>query len=283
MPAGRRITIRVVDEDPAMRNTSFGTFVTSTNAVPVVAERAMWWRSYEGQWTAGHVGVGFTAGGKKWVTADGVAAADGSNDTYALITNTEARAGMLKVTALFDDGTAPVEKLFAIGAAALHHPRPAAVPGSRRQGLQLRHRVDRRHAGGHRGRPLDLLGHGRALLGDGHDVAGLENQVVGSDSIRCRVARGRQRDLAPPFLCPRLLRMHLLLLVMAVIWGANYSLIKIVLRELPPPAFNALRLIVASASTCCARVHGADATDAPEWLQLAGSGSTASSSTSSAS
>ena len=116
VPAGRRITIRVVDQDPSLRNTSFGTFVTSTNTVPVVAERAMWWRSYEGQWTAGHVGVGFTAGGRKWVTADGVAAADGTSDTYALITNTEARAGMLKVTALFDDGTAPVEKLFAIGA-----------------------------------------------------------------------------------------------------------------------------------------------------------------------
>ena len=48
VPAGRRITIRVVDEDPAMMNTSFATFVTSTNAVPVVAERAMWWRADEG-------------------------------------------------------------------------------------------------------------------------------------------------------------------------------------------------------------------------------------------
>ena len=177
VPAGRRITIRVVDEDPAMMNTSFATFVTSTNAVPVVAERAMWWRSNEGHWTAGHVGVGFTEGGKKWVTADGVAAADGSSDTYALVSNTENRAGMLKVTAVFGDGTAPVERLFAIGAEpALHHPRPAALPGGRRQGLQLHHRVDRRLAGRHRRRPLDLLRHGRPLLGDGHDVAGFEDQ-----------------------------------------------------------------------------------------------------------
>jgi len=116
VPAGRRITIRVVDEDPAMMNTSFATFVTSTNSVPVVAERAMWWRSHEGQWTAGHVGVGFTEGGRKWVTADGVAATDGSSDTYALVTNTESRGGLLKVTAVFGDGTAPIERLFAIGA-----------------------------------------------------------------------------------------------------------------------------------------------------------------------
>jgi hypothetical protein len=116
VPAGRRITIRVIEEDPALRNTSFSTFVTSTNNVPVVAERAMWWRAHEGQWTAGHVGVGFTEGGKKWVTADGVAAVDGSSETYALVTNTENRSGLLKVTAVFGDGTAPVERLFAIGA-----------------------------------------------------------------------------------------------------------------------------------------------------------------------
>ena len=115
VPAGRRITIRVVDEDPAMMNTSFATFVSSTNSVPVVAERAMWWRAEEGHWTAGHVGVGFTEGGKKWVTADGVAATDGSSDTYALVSNTENRSGQLKVTAVFDDGTAPVARTFGIG------------------------------------------------------------------------------------------------------------------------------------------------------------------------
>jgi len=115
VPAGHRITIRVVDEDPSMRNTSFATIVTSTNGVPVVGERAMWWRANEGGWTAGHVGVGFTEGGRRWVTADGIAATDGSSDTYALVSNTTGRAGMLKVTALFGDGTAPIERLFAIG------------------------------------------------------------------------------------------------------------------------------------------------------------------------
>ena len=67
--------------------------------------------------------------------------------------------------------------------------------------------------------------------------------------------------------------MHLLLLVMVVIWGANYSLIKVVLRELPPPAFNALRLLVASgvflillALTARTRPTRRD------WIQLAGLG-----------
>ena len=64
MPAGRRITIRVVDEDPAMMNTSFATFVTSTNAVPVGRQRAMWWRADRGPLDGRHVGVGFTQAGR---------------------------------------------------------------------------------------------------------------------------------------------------------------------------------------------------------------------------
>ena len=67
--------------------------------------------------------------------------------------------------------------------------------------------------------------------------------------------------------------MHLLLLLMVVIWGANYSLIKVVLRELPPPVFNALRLSIASAVFVA--VLALTARTRPtrrEWLQLAGLG-----------
>jgi drug/metabolite transporter (DMT)-like permease len=44
----------------------------------------------------------------------------------------------------------------------------------------------------------------------------------------------------------RLSRLDWLLLLMTVIWGTNYPLIKTVFRELDPHAFNALRLILAS-------------------------------------
>ena len=67
--------------------------------------------------------------------------------------------------------------------------------------------------------------------------------------------------------------MHLLLVLIAAIWGANYPVIKIVLRELPPPAFNALRLLIASsvylvlvATTARTRPAGR------EWLDLAALG-----------
>lgn len=41
-------------------------------------------------------------------------------------------------------------------------------------------------------------------------------------------------------------RVDLYLLLTAIIWGSNYSVIKFVLQEVPPRAFNGLRLIVAS-------------------------------------
>ncbi len=42
-------------------------------------------------------------------------------------------------------------------------------------------------------------------------------------------------------------RIDLYLLLTAIIWGSNYSVIKFVLQEVPPRAFNGLRLLIASA------------------------------------
>jgi drug/metabolite transporter (DMT)-like permease len=40
--------------------------------------------------------------------------------------------------------------------------------------------------------------------------------------------------------------LDLLLLLMVIIWGSNFSVIKLALREVPEPTFNALRLMLAS-------------------------------------
>src|SRR5688500_16104013 len=67
--------------------------------------------------------------------------------------------------------------------------------------------------------------------------------------------------------------MHLLLLLMVAVWGANYSLIKVVLHELPPPVFNALRLVVASAVFLVLLALTARTRPTRrEWTQLAGAG-----------
>ena len=39
----------------------------------------------------------------------------------------------------------------------------------------------------------------------------------------------------------------LLLLLMAIIWGTNYSIVKFAFQELDPQAFNAARMAIASA------------------------------------
>ncbi len=46
----------------------------------------------------------------------------------------------------------------------------------------------------------------------------------------------------------RVARIDLLLLLMTLIWGTNYAIVKHAFRELDPQAFNALRMIVASAT-----------------------------------
>ena len=41
-------------------------------------------------------------------------------------------------------------------------------------------------------------------------------------------------------------RLDLLLLAMVTIWGANFSLVKVAMRDFPELAFNAFRLVIAS-------------------------------------
>ena len=41
-------------------------------------------------------------------------------------------------------------------------------------------------------------------------------------------------------------RLDLLLLLMVTIWGANFSLVKVAMRDFPELAFNAFRLVIAS-------------------------------------
>jgi len=58
-------------------------------------------------------------------------------------------------------------------------------------------------------------------------------------------------------------RLDWLLLLMTLIWGTNYPLVKSVFRELDPQAFNALRLVIASCvlvatSRMAARAHALD-------------------------
>jgi drug/metabolite transporter (DMT)-like permease len=61
-----------------------------------------------------------------------------------------------------------------------------------------------------------------------------------------------------------------LLLLMVLIWGANYSVVKSAIREIPPQAFNALRMSVASAVFAAALVaRGLPRVARADWVRLA--------------
>jgi Tol biopolymer transport system component len=115
VPANGRYTIYVDSEElPAgsglrpLAAQSLSTIVRSTNNVPVIAERAMWWPGPEvsaNVWYEAHNSPGATATGTKWALADGEVGGTNDIQTYVLIANTSTAAGSAKVTLHFEDGT----------------------------------------------------------------------------------------------------------------------------------------------------------------------------------
>jgi hypothetical protein len=112
--AQSRLTINVDVEDPALKDTSVSTIVESTNGVPVIAERAMWWPSPN--WYEAHLSAGSTTTGTTWALADGLASntpAGSESETYILVANTSNTPGSADVTLYFGDGST-MTKTFAL-------------------------------------------------------------------------------------------------------------------------------------------------------------------------
>jgi drug/metabolite transporter (DMT)-like permease len=68
----------------------------------------------------------------------------------------------------------------------------------------------------------------------------------------------------------RLQKLDGLLLLMAVFWGSNFTVVKIAVRDIPELPFNALRLLVASAAflITLAIVEGRPRLTKPEWTRI---------------
>jgi hypothetical protein len=115
VPANGRFTIWVDDEElPAgsglrpLANVAVSTAIRSTNAVPVIVERAMWWPGSAiapDFWYEAHNSPGATVTGTRWALAEGEVGGATALETYVLIANTSAVAGQARVTLLFEDGT----------------------------------------------------------------------------------------------------------------------------------------------------------------------------------
>ena len=83
VPALGRLTIPVEQVDPALAATSVSMTVTSTNGVPVVVERSMWWPGSD--WIEGHATLATNTTGTAWAVADGVSGIADNARTYLLV------------------------------------------------------------------------------------------------------------------------------------------------------------------------------------------------------
>ncbi|MCU0255651.1 MAG: hypothetical protein MUF60_02810, partial [Vicinamibacterales bacterium] len=84
---------------------------TLTGSQPFLAERAMWWPGPTfATWTEAHNSAGATTTATRWVAAAGQVRDAPHTDTYYLIANTTTAATDVRITLLFDDGTAAVTK-----------------------------------------------------------------------------------------------------------------------------------------------------------------------------
>jgi hypothetical protein len=102
--AQSRLTINVDNEDPRLLNTPVSSIVESTNGVPIVAERAMWWPSPN--WYEAHLSAGATTTGTQWALADG-SVSPNTDETYILVANTSTTPGTFDVTLYYDDAGTP--------------------------------------------------------------------------------------------------------------------------------------------------------------------------------
>lgn len=111
----------------------FSAHLVSTNGVPVIAERPMYF-NYNGTWDGGHCNLGITAPAEKFFLAEGTCRYD--FETYICIQNPGADPTNVKATYLRADGSTAEQSI--------------VVPGHARSTL----------------RPGDILGHGDSLAYD---------------------------------------------------------------------------------------------------------------------
>ncbi len=89
-----------VEAIPGLEDTPVSTTVTSTNAVPIVVERAMYWPGGFFDYYEGHSSAGSTTTARHWVVAGG------EEQTYVLIANTSNQPGIATVSHLPARGVA---------------------------------------------------------------------------------------------------------------------------------------------------------------------------------
>jgi uncharacterized repeat protein (TIGR03803 family) len=115
IPAGARVTIWVDDEElpvgsgqKPLANAAVSTTVRSTNAVPIVVERSMWWPGpavTADYWYEAHNSPGATDTATRWVIGGGQTGGPATAETYVLIANPTPTAGRARISVYLDEGS----------------------------------------------------------------------------------------------------------------------------------------------------------------------------------
>ena len=100
-----------------LANAEVSTTITSTNGVPIIVERAMWWPGGPATWHEAHNSPGATATGTVWALAEGEVGGPANAATYILIANTSSEAGSARVTLVFEDGSS-AERIYGLVASS---------------------------------------------------------------------------------------------------------------------------------------------------------------------
>ena len=103
VPANSRRTIYVATQDKALSDASMSVKVESTNGVPIIVERTMWWPGGNRQWTEGHNAFGTTTTGPRWALAEGELGGANAMMSFVLVANTSNAAAQVRVTAFFEN------------------------------------------------------------------------------------------------------------------------------------------------------------------------------------
>lgn len=106
-----RFNIWVDFADPQLASTAVSTRVRSTNDVPIIVERAMWWPGDASTWHEGHNSGAADRTSTKWGLADGQVGGPFNVETYILVANTSSTGGTAQVTLVFEDGTTAVRQI----------------------------------------------------------------------------------------------------------------------------------------------------------------------------
>lgn len=92
-----------VDAIPELSDTSVATTATSTNAVPIVVERAMYWPGSFFDYYEAHGSAGSTGTAQRWVVSGVENNIPLNTQSFVLIANTENRAGTARLTFLYPE------------------------------------------------------------------------------------------------------------------------------------------------------------------------------------